>query len=286
MGIESDCFILAPAPEPTKFVAWRVPRRSGSGVPTLTDLYAFDSFRKPGASVALTRAMLKLLTQAFFRCPVCNSAPVAGSRPFCELCWSQLRRFKSEPNGDQNHDRYDDLDSLNAAFLMIGGGYEVLREWKKIGSRAADRNLLELHPVFKTAILKMANLQADGVIAIPQSAPRTWVLKRSPAHRVAQQLSKQCQIRLLTGLDQLSEHHPRQAVLNRDDRFRREERFAFNPWLAPKLWGRRVILVDDFTTTGQTLRQAARALKRAGALEVHGFCLGIRPRKQACSSTW
>ena len=220
--------------------------------------------------------MLKLLNQVLFRCPVCNSVQSRRLKPFCDSCWSQLREYKSTAVIDT----YDDLDSLNAAFLMIGGGYEVLRTWKKIGSRSADRNLLEMNPIFKSSVRKMVSLQADAVIAVPQTPTRSWSLKRSPAHLITRQIAKHCRTQEIQGLELLTQHRNRQATLNQDERLRRGERFAFNPWQAPKLWGRRVILVDDFTTTGQTLRQAARALKRAGALEVHGFCLGIRPRRQ------
>ena len=41
----------------------------------------------------------------------------------------------------------------------------------------------------------------------------------------------------------------------------------------PRIAGRRVLLVDDIVTTGATMASAARALRRAGAIQVTGFCV-------------
>ena len=41
--------------------------------------------------------------------------------------------------------------------------------------------------------------------------------------------------------------------------------------------GGNIILVDDFITTGHTVRAAAKTLKLSGALSVHVFALGVRP---------
>ena len=45
---------------------------------------------------------------------------------------------------------------------------------------------------------------------------------------------------------------------------------------AKPVTGRRVLVVDDVYTTGQTINSAARALKKAGAIEVHAFVLSYR----------
>ncbi len=42
--------------------------------------------------------------------------------------------------------------------------------------------------------------------------------------------------------------------------------------------GRRIILVDDVMTTGSTVREAARALRAAGASEVDVWCCARTPR--------
>ena len=65
----------------------------------------------------------------------------------------------------------------------------------------------------------------------------------------------------------------RQTDLSRSER-RRNLRGAFE---ACREIPRHVWLVDDVATTGATLTEAARTLRRAGAQEVHGVTLAWRP---------
>jgi ComF family protein len=59
---------------------------------------------------------------------------------------------------------------------------------------------------------------------------------------------------------------------------RRNVRGAFRARQAPPA---RVWLVDDVVTTGATLDEAARALRRAGAGEIFGLCVARTPPPDA-----
>jgi ComF family protein len=63
---------------------------------------------------------------------------------------------------------------------------------------------------------------------------------------------------------------PPQSGLNREARLK-NVRGAFD--CAKSLAGKRVAIVDDVMTTGATLSEAARALKRAGAIEVSAWVI-------------
>ncbi|MCU0957892.1 MAG: ComF family protein [Hydrogenophaga sp.] len=66
--------------------------------------------------------------------------------------------------------------------------------------------------------------------------------------------------------------HPDQHTLSREQRWRNlRQAFEVNPRLSGSVSGRRVLLVDDVSTTGATLQMAARVLRRAGAAEVNGL---------------
>jgi predicted amidophosphoribosyltransferase len=47
----------------------------------------------------------------------------------------------------------------------------------------------------------------------------------------------------------------------------------------PGVSGRRVVLVDDVTTTGSTLQALATALLAAGAVEVNAWCVARADRR-------
>jgi predicted amidophosphoribosyltransferase len=44
--------------------------------------------------------------------------------------------------------------------------------------------------------------------------------------------------------------------------------------IAPNVWGRKILLVDDILTTGATLTECARVLRECGAAEVVCLTLG------------
>lgn len=71
---------------------------------------------------------------------------------------------------------------------------------------------------------------------------------------------------------------PDQHSLTREQRLRNlQGAFAAHPLHATQLTGKRVLLVDDVTTTGATLHSAAQALIQGGALEVNAMVFARTP---------
>jgi predicted amidophosphoribosyltransferase len=149
------------------------------------------------------------------------------------------------------------------------------------GSPALDRQILGRDEVFGKS-RELAGL-ADIVCWIPQNLERSWMLGGSPAERVARQVGRIMAKPLVRALARGHRDRvlfKRQAELTREERLRNPIRFELAPE-AIRLIGRRAALVDDFMTTGQTLKAAAGALRAGGAAEVHVFCLGLRPFRGA-----
>lgn len=110
-------------------------------------------------------------------------------------------------------------------------------------------------------------------------------MRGSRAERIAGWLSREHGIPLWPVLKLRAAGGPRQAELGIRDRLMHAPRFTVPSHLRPRLRRRKVLLIDDFATTGHTLRSAAATLTEGGARAVHGFCLGMRLPSASASAT-
>jgi ComF family protein len=113
----------------------------------------------------------------------------------------------------------------------------------------------------------------DLVVPVPLHARRLRERGFSPAAQLARACARAARVPCAPVLLARRRDTPSQTGLSRAAR-RRNVAGAFVARAAapPRVW-----LVDDVATTGSTLSEAARALRRAGAREVLGVCLAHRP---------
>lgn len=108
--------------------------------------------------------------------------------------------------------------------------------------------------------------EADLVLPVPLSAERLAERGYNPAQLLAQALAPR---RVRTGLLLRTRHTPPQHGLPRAERLKNVRgAYAVDPLKTSQLHGRRVALVDDVMTTGASLREAALALRAAGAAHI------------------
>jgi hypothetical protein len=182
------------------------------------------------------------------------------------------------------------IKSYTARYFLIGHGYSVLKTWKKKGGLLFDQEILYQDPEFFKNLSKNCGFsEASTIVPIPQNFKRSWQLGRSPAEAVARWLSGGLKIPLELELLQLEDHaykKRRQAQLGIEERLQSKSHFkptdqayAFTHKLRKEARPRGVLLVDDFMTSGRTLKNAAQALTDAGFHSIHAFVLGYRPRQ-------
>lgn len=181
-------------------------------------------------------------------CVVCE-APAQG---LCARCRDNL----AHPRVDVP----DELDSLLAVFSYEGVGETLLKQLKFANRREPLAPLVVAAAPFFPEV--------DTVVPVPVRAHR----RRARGYSLPELLSSAVQRRIRT---------PRRMSLRRvdagDQQGRsRADRLATITHTSRPIEGR-VLLVDDVVTTGATLISSARALRAAGAREVHGFVLAATP---------
>jgi ComF family protein len=114
---------------------------------------------------------------------------------------------------------------------------------------------------------------ADWVLPMPLSPERLAERGYNPAQLLAQRLTRGFAPKRVRADLLLRTHHtPPQHGLPRAERLKNVRgAYAVDPLKAPLLQDRHVVLVDDVMTTGASLREAAQAVRAAGAAHVTGM---------------
>lgn len=231
-----------------------------------------------------------MITELLFRCVGCGARPDAARFPYCAECverWVpcpqvclQCLSPACNPGNCKRPWLFREaaesaIATIGARYLLIGPGYLSLRRWKWHGGPAQDRRVLNADG---GSLPDWRALGIGAVVPVPQRFARSWKLGGSPAERVARWAATRAGAPVVRAL--MAARRARQARLGLADRLRASLRMPLAQGAA-MIRGQKVLLVDDFLTTGRTLRTAAHALHAAGASEVHAFCLGVRPPRSS-----
>ena len=177
-------------------------------------------------------------------CPVCGAR---GPAP-CAGCAAELRRAPSLPAPAG-------VDGCAALLAYDGTGRELVARLKYRNARASV-------PFLARGMAAVAPHGPDVVTWAPTTAARRrargFDQARLLARAVARELRLPCRPLLI--------RRPGRAQTGRDA-VARYEGPAFTA--RRPVSGRRILLVDDVVTTGATVAAASRALREAGAREVH-----------------
>lgn len=201
------------------------------------------------------------------RCKTC-AAPLAQASNLCGNC---LTRTAPTPLGHclAAVDYAYPWDDLIARFKF--------RDEPGLAGALAARMLA-------TAGVKDLIASSDWLVAVPLKPQRLM----SRGYNQAWELVKALRARLTDAPAGLPDalvrlgDAPDQHSLPREQRLRNlRGAFVSAPQRVEALRGKRVLLVDDVSTTGTTLHSAALALRQAGATQVHGLVVARTPPDQS-----
>jgi ComF family protein len=155
------------------------------------------------------------------------------------------------------------------AVAYEGTGAQLLRRFKFDGRGDALEVLLD--PFAR----RLRALAFDGVVAVPRHPRRVRELGRDPVHALARALARRLGARLQANVLWRNRATAPQTGLGLSER-RENVRGSFSARRGA-LRGQRVLLVDDVTTTGATLAEAAAALRPARPRELLLGALAATP---------
>jgi ComF family protein len=203
------------------------------------------------------------------RCLLCGGR---GQRPSLDLCGPCEQSLR--PACPAVGPGPAPLGSLCAPFEYGYPLYYLLHALKYRGELAAGRVLGGLLGRRVTSLGLVR--EADVLVPVPLHPRRLAERGYNQSAEIARWVSRQTRspvdprlaARCRSTLPQVALHRPDRATNVRD---------AFVA--GPGVGGRRVVIIDDVTTTGSTLQALAEALLAAGAVEVDAWCVARADRR-------
>jgi ComF family protein len=236
----------------------------------------------------MTMSVLEPLLKAFFppRCPacgdfveteaslcaVCQSSWPALQEPFCGVCAEPFVAGPCHRCGRCLEDP-PSFERLSAAGLYEGFLLDLIVRLKYRG----EERLAELLGRRMSEALPGEGGPFDFLIPVPLHVSRLRERGFNQAVLLAKVLQKTTRAPVDPFLLKKDRPTPPQATLKLEER-KRNVRGVFRVAEPARVEGRSLLLVDDVATTGATLDEAARVLKRAGAKRVEAVVAARAPR--------
>ena len=210
-------------------------------------------------------------------CAACG-ASTQGAAPLCARCEGALPLLTRADN--QPSPRF--LDGCFASVAFAGDAEDWIHRFKYPGPGLSDLDPVA-PSVARWLIRRAAELVPDDrfdlVVPIPLHPRRLRSRGFNPAGILGRALAREHHLSFDPVALLRERDTPSQTGLSRRERLRNVRgAFRANPRrrIPASLW-----LVDDVVTTGSTLGEAARTLRRAGARRIVGVCLARTPRPGA-----
>jgi ComF family protein len=194
----------------------------------------------------------KLVITNFQECIICKKPSLLGiTHPKC-----------SNPHSPDGLISFFDYKDPRVSSLIIAGKYKFVPEIYKILGTLAANSLNDTHKKL---------FQNFTVMPLPLASRRKRWRGFNQAEILAQIISKKLELSLTDALKR-TRMTKVQKDLNREERVKNIlGAFIINPRIDVK--NKNILLIDDVVTTGVTLREATKVLKRNGAKKV--WCLTL-----------
>jgi len=193
-------------------------------------------------------------------CPACRDTLPALPSPRCPVCAAP------SPGGTSCGTCLKEVPHFDLSIAAYRYTYPV----DKLVQALKYQHRLPLADFFAEILLQGARPAGDAIVPLPLSPQRLRERGFNQAVEIARPLARRLGLPLLTGIVSRPQDMPPQATLPWQAR-RKNVRGCFLG--TTDLSGRALIVVDDVMTTGATLDEFARTLKKHGAARVSNWVL-------------
>ena len=203
--------------------------------------------------------LLSLAAPPSHRCYLCEEEEVLGEDGLCDACRRALKLAISPapPEG---------LDGLSA-------GLQYTEDLATIFYRFKKKERLDYTPFLAQFISIPEEWRAEILVPVPLHWLRLYRRTYNQSFLLSEYVSSRYGIPICQEL--LVRTRP-----TRQQKFAKNRRKGLKGAFraAPECQGRSIVLIDDVVTSGTTLSECARALKKAGAYRVYAACVACSDR--------
>ena len=205
--------------------------------------------------------LLSLVAPSNHRCYLCEREWPSSEDGLCDDCREVLKLAISPapPEG---------LDGLSA-------GLQYCDELATVFYRFKKKERTDYAPFLAQFISVPQEWHVEMLLPVPLHWWRQYLRTYNQSFLLAEYVSSRDGIPICQDLLTRTRPTPQQKLLNEKQR-RKNLKGAFRA--APECKGRSIVLIDDVVTTGSTLCECARTLKKAGAYRVYAACVACTQR--------
>lgn len=199
------------------------------------------------------------------KCPICKNKSYWRYSPFCLNCWNEIKplpNFKIT-TGKFHQEFWKYIDSLYCFSLYEGTIKEVIHYFKYCKTKRLGRELGKL-------LIEISPPVLDILIPVPLYKKKIKQREFNQSAILAKELSKKWKVKLELEVLVKIKDTADQASL---DSNQRKINIKNAYYLKKEVKNLNIGLIDDVVTTGSTLLECAKVLKRGGAKSIHAFTL-------------
>ncbi len=201
-------------------------------------------------------------------CPECQKQITPLAPPFCTCCGRPLPAAAGSGHTcGRCLTKPPAFAKARALTLYSGPMAEAIHRFKYQGEQAGLATFAHFH---RALVSDLA--EPDAILPVPLHPERLRQRGFNQALLLAQAFFPKAERRLDPGVLVRLRHTHTQTGMNGTER-RRNLKNAFGLTIPERVAGRSILLVDDVYTTGSTVNECAKVLRRAGAARVEVLTL-------------